>query len=68
MRIFEIAPGSTTPLHDHPWEHEVYILSGRAIVKGEQGDSEISQDSVIYIPPNEQHSFVPIGDEPLRFV
>jgi quercetin dioxygenase-like cupin family protein len=68
MRVIEVEKGSSTSSHDHPWEHEVLILSGRAIVKGEQGDVEIDKDSVVYIPPNEHHSFESIGDEPLRFV
>jgi len=68
MRIIEVKPGASTPSHSHDWEHEVFILSGRAVVKGEQGDKEISKDSVIYIPPNEHHCFENISDEPLCFV
>jgi quercetin dioxygenase-like cupin family protein len=68
MRIIEVKPGSTTPSHSHDWEHEVFILSGRGIVKGEKGDKEIAKDSVVYIPPNEHHCLVSTGDEPLRFV
>ena len=29
MRVFEVEPGSSTPSHSHPWEHEVFILSGK---------------------------------------
>ena len=68
MRVIEVKPGGATPAHSHDWEHEVLILSGRAVVKGEKGEKEIAKDSVIFIPPNEHHSFETIGDEPLRFV
>ena len=68
MRVIEVKTGSSTPSHDHPWEHEVLVLSGRAIVRGGQEEVEIAKDSVIYIPPNEHHHFESIGDEPLRFV
>jgi len=68
MRVIEVEKGATTPSHSHDWEHEVFILSGRAIVTGEKGESEIAKDSVVYIPPNEHHCFESIGDEPLRFV
>lgn len=68
MRVIEVKPGAATPSHSHDWEHEVLILSGRAIVKGEKGEEEIAKDSVIYIPPNEHHCFESIGEEPLRFV
>ena len=68
MRVIEVKPGSTTPSHSHPWEHEVFILSGQAVVKGEQGETEIAKDSVVYIAPDEHHCFVNKGKEPLRFV
>ncbi len=68
MRVIEVKPGAATPSHNHPWEHEVFILSGRAVVKGEKGEAEISKNNVVYIPPNEHHCFESIGDEPLRFV
>ena len=28
MRIFEIESGGCSPLHKHPWEHEVFVLEG----------------------------------------
>jgi len=28
MRLFEMEPGGYSPLHSHPWEHEVFILEG----------------------------------------
>ena len=68
MRVVEVKPGSTTPSHSHPWEHEVFILSGQAVVKGKQGETKITKDSVIYIAPDEHHCFVNKGNEPLRFV
>jgi quercetin dioxygenase-like cupin family protein len=27
MRVFDLAPGATTPYHHHPWEHEVVIVN-----------------------------------------
>ena len=68
MRVIEVPVGASSPAHAHDWEHEVLILSGKAKVKGEKGESEIDKDSVIYIAPNEHHCFENTGDEPLRFV
>ncbi len=68
MRVFDVEPGSSTPSHSHPWEHEVYVLSGRGVVVGEQGETQIAKDSVIFVPPNEHHCFVNNGNEPLRFI
>ena len=68
MRVIEVKPGGSSPSHSHPWEHEVFILSGQGVVKGEQGESQIEKESVVYIAPDEKHCFVNNGNEPLRFV
>ena len=69
MRVFEVEPGASTPSHSHPWEHEVFILSGRGVVvDGEGKETEIAKDSVIFIPSNEHHCTVNNGNEPLRFI
>ncbi len=68
MRVFEVAPGSSTPSHSHPWEHEVFILSGRGVVAGERGESQVAKDSVIFVASNEHHCFFNNGNEVLRFI
>ena len=68
MRVFEVEPGSSTPSHSHPWEHEVFILSGRGVVAGEQGAIPIGRESVVFIASGEHHCFVNTSNEPLRFV
>ena len=68
MRVFDIEPGASTPSHEHPWEHEVYVLSGRGVVVGGQGETQIAKDSVVFVPPNEHHCFINTGNGPLRFI
>ena len=68
MRVFDVEPGSSTPAHSHGWEHEVFILSGQGVVKGEQGESQIAKESVVFIPPDEHHYFKNNGNEVLRFI
>ena len=68
MRVFDVEPGSSTPSHSHAWEHEVYVLSGRGEAVSEQGETSISKDSVVFVPPNEHHCFVNNGKEVLRFI
>ena len=58
MRVFDLAPGATTPYHHHPWEHEVFIVSGSGLVKSEQGDRPFSAGDTVFIPGNEPHCFV----------
>ena len=68
MRVFEVEPGGSSPFHSHSWEHEVFILSGQGVVQGQQGETKIEKDNVVFVAPDEKHSFVNKGDEPLRFV
>ena len=68
LRVFEIAPGSSTISHEHPWEHEYFVYSGRGVVAGERGETPIAKDNVVFIAPGEHHSIVNNSDEPLRFV
>ena len=68
MRVFEVEPGSSTPNHSHPWEHEVFILSGQGVVRGNEGESAIGTGSVVFIAPDEQHCFVNTGNQVLRFI
>ena len=68
MRVFELEPGSSTPSHSHAWEHEVYVLEGRGIVQGKDGEREITRDSVVFVPGEEHHCFTNNGTETLRFI
>ena len=68
MRVFEVEAGSSTASHSHPWEHEVFVLSGRGIVAGAEGAIPIAKESVIFVAPDEAHCFVNNGNEPLRFI
>ena len=68
MRVIEVKPGSSTPYHNHPWEHEVFVLTGEGAVKGEQGETRIKQGSIVFIPPDEPHNFINNGSEPLCFI
>ena len=68
MREFEVGPGGHTPHHEHDFEHEIVVLSGRGVVRSPEGDRPIKVHDVVYVPPNERHQFVNTGDSPLRFI
>lgn len=67
LRVFTLEPGGRTPLHTHPWEHEVYVLSGRGRTAG-GSELDLAPGDAVYVPPGELHSFVNPGDEDLRFI
>jgi len=68
MRVFEVQPGCATPYHRHWWEHEVFVLAGEGVVRGEEGEQPIQEGTVIFIPGDETHQLVNTGQETLRFI
>lgn len=68
MRRFSIQPGGHTPYHNHGWEHQVFVLSGKGEVR--QGDvtHSLESGSVVLVVPDEDHNFRNTGDEPLVFL
>ncbi|MBP2673166.1 MAG: hypothetical protein H6Q84_6 [Deltaproteobacteria bacterium] len=56
-RHFEVAPGGHTPFHAHPWEHEVFVLSGKGKVRRPDGETEVGAGSFVFVPPGEEHAF-----------
>ncbi len=68
MRLFEVAPGGHSPFHDHPWEHEVFILEGSGKLKYRQQEHGFEAGYFILVPPGEKHSFINTGDDTLKFL
>jgi len=67
-RHFEVAPGGHTPFHAHPWEHEVFVLSGKGKVKRTDGETEVGPGSYVFVPPDEEHTFANAGTETFSFL
>lgn len=68
MRLFEIDPGGHTPLHSHPWEHEIFILEGEGEVLGGDEVKRIGPGDVIFIPPDERHQIRNTGKGVLKLL
>ncbi len=68
MRVIEFEPEKSTSSHNHPFEHEIFILSGQGIVEGEQEEKTVREGDVIFIPPDEQHCITNNGREILRII
>ncbi|HTL54000.1 MAG TPA: cupin domain-containing protein [Planctomycetota bacterium] len=69
MRLFEVESGGTTPLHAHPWEHEIFVVEGRmeALENGETVRNLKTGDAV-YVPANEKHQFRNPGPGVLKMI
>lgn len=68
MRLFEIQPGGYTPLHQHDWEHEVFILKGNGVTMDKTKEETFKEGDVFFVPPMEWHQFVNTGKETLKFL
>ena len=68
MREFCVAPGGHTPYHAHDWEHEVYVIDGKGVVAGEEGETPLEPGTVVFIPGGEKHNFKNTGVKTLRFL
>jgi quercetin dioxygenase-like cupin family protein len=68
MRVIAVGPGGHTPFHRHPWEHEVFVLSGAGFVVQEEGESSCRAGDVVFIGPGEAHQFRNPADDPLEFI
>ena len=68
MRLFEIEPGGHTPLHGHPWEHEVFVLEGEGNLVTQEGEEPLVPETVVYVPSNADHQFRNSGQVPLKFI
>ncbi|MBW1646319.1 MAG: cupin domain-containing protein [Deltaproteobacteria bacterium] len=67
MRIFELEAGGSTPYHEHPWEHEVFILAGGGILTVEGQEEKLKPQDVVFVPPGVSHNFR-AGDEGMTFI
>ncbi len=68
MRHFEIEPDGHTPLHTHPWEHEMFILSGKGTVTNGEGERTLKEGDVVFIPKGEKHQFKNTGKDPFTLL
>jgi quercetin dioxygenase-like cupin family protein len=68
LRLFEVEPGAATPHHSHPHEHEVYILSGQALLRGKSQQRSLDPGDTVLVLPNDEHQFINAGRGPLRFL
>jgi len=69
MRVFEVAPGLTSPDHAHPWEHEVFILDGEGAARDEDGkETPFGEGSTLFLPAGEKHCLINRGRDVLRFI
>ena len=68
MRAIEFAPGVAFGPHEHPYEHEIYVLEGEGVADGAEGSVDMRPGVALFIAPGEAHGYRNSGDEPLRMI
>ena len=68
MRLFTLKEGGCSPYHSHPWEHEVFILTGEGKVKSSGSSITVSAGDFVFVPPMEEHQFLNAGSKPFEFL
>ena len=69
MRQIKIETGINVPLHNHPQEHEIYVLAGKGKFYNDKDKVEIAEKGdFLFIPPNEKHGIKNLGEDSLIFL
>ncbi len=68
VRHCEIESGGYSPHHDHPWEHEIFVLEGKGLVLGDKETKSIKTGDSISIPADETHQIKNNHKKPLRIL
>ncbi|AEC51489.1 hypothetical protein PNA2_0573 [Pyrococcus sp. NA2] len=69
MRYFVIKKGGEIPIHQHNWEHEIFVVKGEGyLTKDGKNWFKVVPGSYIYIPPNEPHGYRNEDSETFEFI
>ena len=68
MRLFEMQTGGYSPLHKHPWEHEIFVLEGDGLVFNGEKATSLKAGDVVFVAPNELHQFKNNDERTLKFL
>jgi len=69
MRYIEIPPGGKTSDGSHPHEHEVFIIKGNGVIKGENMEEKLLPGRAIFVKGGERHQWINSSDkEPLALI
>lgn len=68
MRVFEIEPGSGTPHHTHDWEHEMFVIEGKGVLKSGNTERPLREGDTITVLSGEQHGVMNTGKGMMRVI
>ena len=72
LRLYAVPKGGHTPLDQHEYEHQVYVLSGRGLLREAEQDRSVLRElhagDAVFVPSNAIHQFINKHDEPFEFL
>src|SRR5512136_1043753 len=68
LRVIEVAPGSHTPDHSHPFEHENFVIEGQGRVLIGEEWRDIGVGHVVFVPAGVRHTYANAGTVPFKFL
>ena len=68
LRLFTVEPGGKIPKHQHPWEHEIFVLSGEGVVGAGEEEVKVREGNFLYIEPDVPHWYRNEGDGDFKFL
>ncbi len=61
--IYHLAAGSDDPQIPHNEDEVYFVISGRAMLRGGNEDTELGPGSIVFVPANEKHRFHTIQED-----
>ncbi len=68
LRMIEIEPGGHTPRHDHPYEHENFVVEGQGRVWVNDAWQTLKPGDVVFVPANMEHTYENTGSTTFKFL
>jgi len=68
MRLVTIGVNGIIPLHQHPYVHEIYIISGEGKILLEEDEKPIEKDNFVFVEKDFVHGFKNTGDKDLIMI
>jgi quercetin dioxygenase-like cupin family protein len=68
LRMVELAPGGSSPHHDHPYEHENFVVEGQGRVLMDGVWHPLKPGDIVFVPPNTVHQYANAGGSTFKFL
>lgn len=68
LRVIEVAPGGHTPRHQHPYEHENFVVEGHGRVLLNDTWHDLRPGSVVFVPAGALHTYENTGETSFKFL